>query len=236
MADLFREIDEDLRAEQVGRLVRRYGWVAALLLVVVIAGVGGWQALAWQHRQATARLSAAYLQATKVADAVPADAMNRGTPETAQKRDAALAAFAPLESAGQAQIRALARLRVAQLLTDKGDLAGAIRRLDAVAADPEAERTFRDVAVLFAVERQLGSGEPAALKTRLATIEEPDGAFRALAIETEAAIDLRAGHADAARAALERALADPSAPQTARERISTLLQALGAGGTAGDQG
>lgn len=232
MTDLFREIDDEVRAEQVRLAVRRYGWMVGLAVLVVLVGVGVWQAIAYRDRQAEARLSAAYLHATRQADDLASNGFGGNSPQLAAARDAALASFRPLEGSADPAIRTLSRLRAAQLLTDKGDTAGAIRLLDAVAADAGAEPALRDEAVLFSVERQLATGNPEALEHRLRGIEEPGGAFRSLAFETEAAIDLAHGRLADARREIELVFTDGAAPQGARERAATLLQAIGTQGKA----
>ncbi len=231
---MFREIDEEVRAEQVALAVRRYGWVVGLALLVLLACVGVWQFLAWRDRGAEARVSAAYFAAAKKADDLSATGFGGTSPQLAAARDAALASFVPLEASREAGVRTLSRLRAAQLMTDKGDAAGAIRVLDAVARDDAAERAMRDLATLYSVERQVAlHGDPATLKARLATIEEPGGAFRALAIETAAAIDLASGRNAEARREYGLVFADGTAPQGARERAATFLQAIAA--TDGDK-
>ena len=233
MTDVFREIDEEVRAEQVRLAIRRYGWMVALAVLVVLLGVGGWQAVAWRERQAQARLSAAYLHATRQADDLATNGFGGNSPQLVAARDAAIASFAPLEGAGDPGIRTLARLRGAQLLTDKGDTAGAIRLLDAVAGDAAAERALRDVATLFSVERQLATGNADVLHKRLDGIEEPGGAFRALAYETQASLDLARGRVADAKREIELVFTDGAAPQGARERAATLLQALNTQGRSG---
>ena len=227
MTDLFREIDEDVRAEQIRLAVRRYGWLVGLAVLVVLVGVGAWQAIAYRDRQAEARLSAAYLHATRQADDLATNGFGGNSPELTRARDAAIASFAPLEGAADPGIRTLARLRAAQLLTDRGDAAGAIRLLDAVAGDAAAEQALRDEATLFSVERQLATGDPDVLHKRLDGIEEPGGAFRALAFEAQASIDLARGRMAEARREIELVFTDGAAPQGARERAATLLQAIG---------
>jgi hypothetical protein len=55
MSDIFKEVDEDLRREQVRKLWDRYGPYViglAILIVVATAGYRGWEY--WQERQAQA--------------------------------------------------------------------------------------------------------------------------------------------------------------------------------------
>ncbi|MEC8386693.1 MAG: tetratricopeptide repeat protein, partial [Pseudomonadota bacterium] len=57
VADIFDEVDEELRQERAARLWRQYGsWLIAAALAVVIA-VGGYRY--WQYYQANERAAAA---------------------------------------------------------------------------------------------------------------------------------------------------------------------------------
>ena len=40
MADIFDEVNEDLRAERAKQFALRYGWIVALAAVLFVAGVG----------------------------------------------------------------------------------------------------------------------------------------------------------------------------------------------------
>jgi hypothetical protein len=74
----------------------------------------------------------------------------------------------------------------------------------------------------------LDSGDPAAIEARLKALVGPGKAWRALAEEQLALLDLRQGKADQARAALRRLAQDASAPNGVRGRASVLLSRLGA--------
>ncbi len=42
MADIFREIDEEVRRDKAAELWKKYGWVVTALAVLVVVGVAGW--------------------------------------------------------------------------------------------------------------------------------------------------------------------------------------------------
>ena len=53
MADIFREVDEDLKREQFKRLWDRFGIYAIIAAVLVVALTGGWRGyLAWEQSRA----------------------------------------------------------------------------------------------------------------------------------------------------------------------------------------
>ena len=216
MADLFGEVEQDVRAEQARAVAKRYGWVFSLVVLAAVIGVGIWQFLNWQQEKTDARLSAAYFTALRSLDG----------PGLADHSAAGIALFRPLAGADIAGIRSLARLRLAQLQADTGHLPDAIATLDKLAGDPQAPRPLRDLATLTSVQRQLSTGNLPALALRLQGIEGSDAPFRALALETSAMIDLAGGKTEQSRHLLQLLLADENATDLIRERANTLLQAI----------
>jgi hypothetical protein len=219
LPDIFDEVEADLRAERTQRFLMRYAGVFVALAVLVVAGVGGWQA--WQsyaHRRA-ALVSDDYQAAQKLADATAAD--------KAGDRAAALAALDKVAAAGAPGYRALALLREAALKADGGDLAGASALWDQVAGDGGTPPTLRDFATLIWAMRHVDTGEPAQVQARLQPLLAPDSAWKALASETEALLQIRQGQTDGARTTLRQLAHDVTAPAGVRGRANGLLQQLG---------
>lgn len=217
MADIFDEVSEELRAERGRAVALRYGGAFAALAVVVVLCVAGWQAWRWYDARQTSTIAVAYFEAMRLADAPEGqkDAHTR-----------AITAFEQVAQRAHGSYRTLARLRAAALKADAGDRAGALALWNAVAADADAPPMLRDLATLLAVRRQVDDGDPAALAARLKPLEAPENKWHALAAETQALLDLRAGNKDAARAALQRLTADPDTPEGLRDRAGTLLESL----------
>jgi hypothetical protein len=118
MSDIFREVDEDIRREQIKRLWDRFGIYvlgAAILIVVVTAGWRGWEY--WQSRQAAAT-GDRFLAALQLA--------NDG------KHDDAIKAFQSIIDNGSGGYPALARFRVAAEKALAGDKTGAVAEFDAI--------------------------------------------------------------------------------------------------------
>ncbi len=71
MSDIFDEVDEDLRADRARKLMQKYGGLLLAAAVLVVVGVGGYQA--WQYREAreTARVADIFLAAMRIADGPP---------------------------------------------------------------------------------------------------------------------------------------------------------------------
>ncbi|HTR16121.1 MAG TPA: tetratricopeptide repeat protein [Acetobacteraceae bacterium] len=220
MADIFDEVNEELRAERARRLARRYGWLGAAAIAAGLAGVGAWQAWEWRQDQAAIAAGTDFIAAMQAAD--------RGG-----AHDAALRQFADLAASAPDGYRVLAGFRAAALKFDAGDRAGGLALLDRIATDDSTDKLLRDYATLIAVQRQADDGAPAALHAKLLPLIAPDNPWRPLAEELGALIDLRAGQTGRARDTLRRLAGDVTAPDGVRGRASGLLQSLGDTGAGG---
>ncbi|MDX7952017.1 tetratricopeptide repeat protein, partial [Lichenihabitans sp. Uapishka_5] len=78
MADIFREVDEEVRQDRVQRWLARYwGWLL-LAGLLIIAGVGGWRAYDYWRTQQEQAAGGSYLDALKLArDGKSAEALQR---------------------------------------------------------------------------------------------------------------------------------------------------------------
>jgi hypothetical protein len=125
MADIFREIDEEVRRDKAAELWKKYGWVVTSLAVLAVLAVAGWQY--WLHREnqasqaVGARLEAA-LKSSRDGDATQA--------ETILKE---------LSTTAPAGYRLIARFRLAAE-TAKRDAAAGATAFDALAADASLDQ------------------------------------------------------------------------------------------------
>ncbi|GGC60007.1 hypothetical protein GCM10011504_42800 [Siccirubricoccus deserti] len=221
VADIFDEVEEDLRAERARRLLSRYGGVLIGLAVLVILGVAGLQGWRWWEARESAAAAERYLAAAHAAE-VPAggEAANRvAALKSAAERFAAVAAEAP------GGYRTLARLRAAALEAEVGERDAALATWDQASRDTASDPLYRDLATLMWALHALDSGDPAAIEARLAPLA--DGPWRASAEEIRALAALKRGETEAARQRLTALAGDSQAPQGVRERATRLLAGLG---------
>lgn len=220
MADIFDEVEAELKAERAQKLLVKYGvWLVAAALLVVGA-VAGWQVWQWHRLRYDRATAAIYLDAMFVAEQ-PGE---NGKPPGAKL---ASEDFARVIKRGPDAYRTLARLQQAALDAKDGDHAGAAAMWGAVAEDGGVDPLLRDLATLMLVEHQLDTGNPQALHERLAPLLAPGNPWHSLAREAEALLDLREGHPDQAKRTLQVLARDTTAPQGVRERANSLLQRLG---------
>ena len=214
MADIFDEIEEDLRKERAKKLWDRYGWIVLVAAGAVVLGVAGWRGWQWYQNREAAAAAGRYLAAAAVAD--------RGD------ATAAIEAFASLSADGPAGYRMLARLREAGAKAKLGQTGEAVALYGAPAADPSAPPLYRDLATLFAVLHQADTGDPRALADRLAPLAAAGAPFRHSAMELQAVLAERRGDRAEARRLLQALAEDRAAPEGVRRRAGQMLAALGA--------
>ncbi len=220
--DIFKEVDEDLRAERLRAAGRRYGMLAIAVILIAAIAAGIWQYQLFRHRQLAAATASAFFAATKQADST----LHPGTsgPSPAQADAARL--FGQVAARGPEGFRTLARLRQAQIAWDTGEHEKALGFWDALHDDTGADATFRGLASLLWVQHQVDSGDPAVLKSRLGTLGIPGSPWRALAQELDAEIDLRLGHVADAKRKLAELSEDGAAPEGLRTRAGGLGDTL----------
>jgi hypothetical protein len=224
--DIFDEVADDLRAERARQLVRRTAPWAIAAVLLVVGAIAGWQGWRYAQGRRDQAVATSFIAAMRQADAIGPGGQNAD-------RLAAARAFAAIAAHAPPGYAVLARLREAALDADAGDQAAALTLWNQVSDDAGADRLLRDLATLLWVQHQVDSGDPATLQARLAPIASIDNAWRDLAMEAQALLDIRTGKKDDATATLKRIVADAAAPQDLRGRASALLVRLGAPGAGG---
>ncbi len=212
MSDIFSEVEEDLRSDQMRSLWKRYGaYVVGLALgiVVVTAGTEYYEARTAKALEDNAK---AYEAALNVADKGDSDAAR-----------AAFAAIAQKETG----FAVMAELRRAGLLIEEGKTDEAAALFDGLAnqsdgpAAIQALARIRATALLF---DGLGDEEVIA---RLSPLAEEGAAYRHGALELLALSAVRAGDKDRARGYLNDLMLDPATPPNMRTRAIEVMGVIG---------
>jgi hypothetical protein len=209
---LFREVDEEVRREQLAKIWQRYGNVfvgLSLGIVIAVAGIKGWQY--WERTQAEAAGSA-YFAAVAL--------------DEAKKSSQALAAFAALAKSGHGGYAVLARFRVAAALAGDGDSAAALKAYDELAGDARIDQSLRDLARVRAAYIVADSASAADLARRLAGLDAADNPWRNAVNEIIAVAAYQAGDYVEADRRMSAVLADPALTAGARQRAQIFLQVL----------
>ncbi len=212
MSDIFREIDEELRRDNLQQLWAHYGRYViglAVAAVIVTAGVVGWRQYQLHQREAEGLRYAAAL-----------DLARQG------KNAEAADAFAVLAKSAGGGRASLARLAEAVAKSQAGDADGAAAIYDQIAADGGADSIFRDVATLISARYALDKGDPKAAMTRLAPLTAATSPWRGLALELTAAAELKAGDTAKARSDFDALAKDESVSQGIRQRAAEMQAAI----------
>lgn len=210
MSEIFNEIDEDLRREQLKKLWERYSIFIIAGAILIIAAVGGWRGYQ-------------YLEAKKAAEAGAAFEAAITLSEEGKKSEAE-AAFAKIVADGSKGYRVLARLRAAADAA-AADPKAAAKLYDAIAADPAVSASQQDLARIRAAGLLMESEPYAEMRQRLEPATGEGRTFRHTARELLALSAYRANDATAARQWLDMIGNDARTPASMRSRAEA-LQAL----------
>ena len=211
MSDIFREIDEELRRDNLLKLWTRYRWhiIGVVVLALLIAG----GIVAWRDHQASERRAEAMRYAGALALA-----------RTGKEADAAKL-FASLTQSGGGY-GALAAFEQAELKAREGDRKAAISAYDSLAKSSDLDPEFRDLAVLLSVVHGLPDEDPKTAIERLQPLTANGNPWRASALELTAAAKLKASDRDGAREIYKQLADDLSTPQQLRARAAEMIAAL----------
>jgi len=213
VTDIFKEIEEDLRAERIQNFWKRYSLAFAIAALVVVAGSAGY--VGWRDHEQSLRAA----EGTKFAAAMAL--AEKGN------NDAALAALDGVATTAKGGYAVLARLDAASIEAVQGKPDDAIKSYDAIAADAKLEPVFRDLATLSGAFIRLDHQDGDSVKALLQPLTASSNPWRYSALELTALADLKAGHTAEAKAGFTKLADDASAPQSVRARAAELLAALG---------
>lgn len=211
MADIFNEVDEAVRRERLTKLWERYGTLLIALVVLIVAGVGGWRGYDYWERQKAAEAGAAFETAMTLA-------------ETGKHQEAA-DAFAKVARDGAGGYRMLARLREAAELAPR-DAKAAVAAYDALAADSGIGQRFQDLAALRAGFLLVDTAPFNEMRQRLEPLAAAGRTFRHSARELLALSAWRVNDTAAARRFAEQIVNDGETPGAIRSRIEVLMATL----------
>lgn len=218
--DIFDEVEEELRSERIQQFFVRYGWALLVLAVVIVLAIGGWRWHEWRMARADAAAATEYMVASGMAANAPSGEAG------AKTREAALAMFENVSAHAPTGYQTLARLSAAAMLVQEGKVEAALHVYGAIAADESADPLLRDLATLLWAQRQLDTGDPQLLKSRLEPLAVPGNPWRPLAQQDIALLDIRQKQPAEAKKILQSLATDLTAPPGIRDSAALLLDRL----------
>ena len=215
MADIFNEVDEEVRRERLQKLWERYGIYVIALAILIVAGMAAWRGYVWWDGKKAAAAGAAFESALTLSEE--------------GKHAEADAAFAKIAAEAPAGYRLLARFRAAAeaAQTKPQD---AVKAFDALATDSSIGPTLQDLAAVRASMLLVDSAPLAEMKRRLDPVAEPGHAFRHTARELLALSAWQHHDVAAARKYIDMITADAESPPGARARAEVLSALIAASG------
>jgi hypothetical protein len=212
VSELFDEVDEEVRREQLKKLWDKYSIYFIALMVLVVAAVGGWRGYQYLEAKKAAEAGAAFEKAAELSEQ--------------DKHAEAEAAFTELAAKAPSGYRTLARLRAAAEAAAR-DPKAAAKMYDDLAADRSVGGEWQDLAKIRAAGLVLDSASYADMQQRLESSAAPKSTatFRHSAREMLALSAWRNNDMTAARKWLEAIAEDGETPPGLRSRAEA-LQAL----------
>ena len=215
MADIFHEVDEEVRRERLKKLWDRYGIYAIAVAVLVVAGIAAWRGYEYWVAKRAAAAGAAFEAALTLSE--------QGKFAEAEAALAKIAAEAP------AGYRLLARMRAAAALAQIKP-ADAVKAYDELSADASLGAIWQDLAAVRAGMLLVDTASLADMRRRLDPAAEPARSFRHTARELLALSAWRNHDLTAARRYLDMITADAESPVGTRARAEVLSGMIAAEG------
>ena len=210
MSEIFDEVQEEVRREQLKRLWERYSTLIVVVAFLIVGGVGGWRAYVYWEGKKAQESGAQFLAAATLAEQ--------------QKGAEAEAAFLKIANEAPQGYRMLARFRAAAELATR-DVPGAVKLFDEIAADRNVGQAEQDLAAVRAASLLVDTAPYADIKARLEPLTGPKRTYRHSARELLAVSAWRNKDMTAARQWIDTINTDVLSPQTLRSRMEA-LQAL----------
>jgi hypothetical protein len=207
VSELFNEVDEELRREQLKKLWDRYSLLIVGAMVLIIAGVAGWRGYEYWEGKRAAVAGAAFEAAVALADD--------------GKHAEAEAAFNKLAGEATRGYRTLARLRAAAEVSIR-DPQAAVKLFDAIGSDSAVGQTEQDLAKTRAAALLVDTAAYDDIRQRLEPLTTAGRAFRHTARDLLAVAAWRANNTAAARQWVDLIMNDAESPGSIRNRAEAL--------------
>ena len=208
-----REVDDELRREQMGNFLKRYGWWLIAAFVLVLGAVGGW--IWWkEHKQSVAGVQGETLTAAL-------DSLEAGN------RAAAAPKLAELANSDVAGYRAAALFARANSETSAGNTPAAIATLRGVAANQDFDEIYRQAATVRQTQLEFDTLPPQQVVQRMRPLARPGSPWIGSAGEMLGIAYLKMHRPDLAGPVFASIGRDENVPPSIRTRAVQMAGSLG---------
>jgi len=208
-----REVEENLRRDQMRDFAKKYGGWLIAALVLFLAASGGY--IYWQHRQAQ-QSEQQVEQLAEVYKNIGAGNM-AGAP---QKLD-------ELAANGSKAVRASALFTRAAIAIQANDLKLATAKYREVASDEGLPKPYRDIALIRQTTLEFDQLKPEEVISRMAPLAKPGNAWFGSAGELTAVALIKQGKNQEAGRLYAAIAKDNAVPDTIRARSVQIASSLG---------
>lgn len=212
---LIREVNDDLREEQMMLLWKRYGSsiiTVALLIVVIVAGYQGWKKYDISTRTDDGNR---FYAASQLA--------------TSGNADKAIQAFGDLSLKSDSGYALLSQLRQAALMASQKDIAGATVLYQKIAHDHASDVAISGLANILGATLEINSDtfDKNGMMLRLETIVNKGSPYRYSAKELMGLVALKSGDMAKALEIFKSLTDDNATPKGIHERAKNLVEFTG---------
>lgn len=208
-----REVDEELRKDQLNKFVARYGWAIIAAIVLLIGAIGGY--IWWQGRQA----AQAEAQAEQLVNAL--DLTESGN------RNGAATVIDQLAESDVDGYRAAALFARANSQLAANQVPAAVATLRSIADDQGLDEAYRQAALVRQTVLEFDALQPQVVIQRLGPLARPGQPWFGTAGELVAVAHLKMGRANLAGPLFAAIGRDETVPPSIRTRAIQMAGSLG---------
>ncbi|HEX2764314.1 MAG TPA: tetratricopeptide repeat protein [Allosphingosinicella sp.] len=209
----YREVDEELRRDQLKGYWQRYGKLTIAAFVMILAAIGG--VIWWNnHKQ---------VEAGKRGETL----IGAFDDISARNKPAAVAKLDQLARSGSAGYRAAALLTKADLAIEANDLNGAVALFRQISADDGLPTPYRDLATVRMTALEFDAIQPQAVVDRLKPLAVAGNPWFGSAGEMVAIAYMKLNKPQQAANLFAGIAKDKNVPDTLRSRATQMAGSLG---------
>jgi hypothetical protein len=213
--NIFREVDEEVRREQLKKLWERYQVLVVAAIILIVVGVGGWRIHEWYEGKRADQTGTQFENAISLSEA--------------GKHEEAEAIFGRIAREGTPAYQVLARMRQAAELAER-DAPAATTLYRQIADDESIDVILRDLAAVRAASLMIDAGQYNDVRKLVEPIVQARRDLRHTARELLAIAAWKSGDRALATKWYAAILTDPEAPASSRTRVEILIALTAADG------